>query len=224
MFGIFIISYFAYVITENKIAKIIFNFVVSPAFVLTFAIFTQYCFNLPIHLIKNPIYKFILFSLRPFLAIATVLVGTDFIEYVNSKANTLHIIINKNKKPNQEVIQMNLGKKSKLNEETNRRLKIIEKESEKIKDKDSFVVVVGSDKDNTTLNYKNVCLKYLEKNHSDKIYYVNLAKENNATTYIQKTFKTDDGTIPSTFVMKNGKVKVQKSGSLSYYRIAELFK
>ena len=88
---------------------------------------------------------------------------------------------------------------------------------EKIKDKDSFVVVVGSDKDNTTLNYKNVCLKYLEKN-------VNLAKENNATTYIQKTFKTDDGTIPSTFVMKNGKVKVQKSGSLSYYRIAELFK
>ena len=83
---------------------------------------------------------------------------------------------------------------------------------------------VGSDKDNTTLNYKNVCLKYLEKNHSDKIYYVNLAKENNATTYIQKTFKTDDGTIPSTFVMKNGKVKVQKSGSLSYYRIAELFK
>lgn len=99
-----------------------------------------------------------------------------------------------------------------------------DKLEEKIKDKDSFVVVVGSDKDNTTLNYKNVCLKYLEKNYGDKIYYVNLAKENNATTYIQKTFKTDDGTIPSTFVMKNGKVKVQKSGSLSYYRIAELFK
>ena len=99
-----------------------------------------------------------------------------------------------------------------------------DKLEEKIKDKDSFVVVVGSDNDNTTLNYKDVCLKYLEQNHSDKIYYVNLAKENNATTYIQKTFKTDDGTIPSTFVMKNGKVKVQKSGSLSYYRIAELFK
>ena len=47
-----------------------------------------------------------------------------------------------------------------------------DKLEEKIKDKDSFVVVVGSDKDNTTLNYKNVCLKYLEKNHSDKIYYV----------------------------------------------------
>ena len=70
----------------------------------------------------------------------------------------------------------------------------------------------------------NKVINQYAKNHSDKIYYVNLAKENNATTYIQKTFKTDDGTIPSTFVMKNGKVKVQKSGSLSYYRIAELFK
>ena len=62
VFGIFIISYLVYVITQNKIARIIFNFIVSPAFVLTFAIYIQYCFNLPIHLIKNPIYKFILFS------------------------------------------------------------------------------------------------------------------------------------------------------------------
>ncbi len=86
------------------------------------------------------------------------------------------------------------------------------------------MVVAGSDSDNTTLNYKDVCLKYLEKNHGDHIYYVNLASEKDATSYIQKTFKTDDGTVPSTFVIKNGKVKTQKSGALSYYRIAELFK
>ena len=54
-----------------------------------------------------------------------------------------------------------------------------DKLEEKIKDKDSFVVVVGSDSDNTTLNYKDVCLKYLEKNHGDKIYYVNLANTMN---------------------------------------------
>ena len=67
-------------------------------------------------------------------------------------------------------------------------------------------------------------IKMEDENKVNKKEVLNLAKENNATTYIQKTFKTDDGTIPSTFVMKNGKVKVQKSGSLSYYRIAELFK
>ncbi|MGN1182463.1 MAG: hypothetical protein ACI4SR_05595 [Faecalibacillus sp.] len=95
---------------------------------------------------------------------------------------------------------------------------------EKMKAKDSFIVVMGSDNDSTTLSYKETCLKYLEKNHSDTIYYVDLSNEDNPTTYIQKQLKTDDGSIPSTFVIKNGKVAKQKSGSLSYYRIAELFK
>ena len=99
-----------------------------------------------------------------------------------------------------------------------------DKLEEKIKDKDSFVVVVGSDSDSTTSAYKEVCLNYLEKNHSDTIYYVNLADEKDATSYIQKTFNSDDGSIPSTFVIEKGKVKKQKSGSLSYYRISELFK
>lgn len=95
---------------------------------------------------------------------------------------------------------------------------------EKIKSKDSFVVVMGSDNDSTSVSYKETCLNYLEKNHGDTIYYVNLADEKDATTYIQKTFQTNDGSIPSTFVMKKGKVFKQKSGALTYYRIAELFK
>ena len=99
-----------------------------------------------------------------------------------------------------------------------------DKLEEKIKAQDSFVVVMGSDDDSKSFSYKETCLNYLEKNHGDTIYYVNLADEKDATTYIQKTFQTDDGSIPSTFVMKKGKVSKQKSGSLSYYRIAELFK
>ena len=94
----------------------------------------------------------------------------------------------------------------------------------KIKDKDSFVVVVGKDSDNTTLNYQDVCLKYLKKNRRDRIYYVNLDSESDATKYIQKTFKTSDGTVPSTFVLEKGKVTKQKDGALSYYRLAQLFK
>ena len=74
-------------------------------------------------------------------------------------------------------------------------------------------------------NGKNViCEKSITLNSKELDEAINLAKENNATTYIQKTFKTDDGSVPSTFVMKNGKVKIQKSGALSYYRISELFK
>lgn len=99
-----------------------------------------------------------------------------------------------------------------------------EKLEEKMKDKDNFVVVVGSDNDTTTSSYKEACLNYLKKNKSDTIYYVNLADEKDATSYIQKTFNTDDGSVPSTFVIKKGKVSKQKSGALSYYRISELFK
>ena len=40
-----------------------------------------------------------------------------------------------------------------------------DKLEEKIKDKDSFVVVVGSDKDNTTLNYKK-CLSQIFRKES----------------------------------------------------------
>ena len=64
----------------------------------------------------------------------------------------------------------------------------------------------------------------MEKNHGDTIYYVDLTDQEDATKYIQKTFDTNDGTVPTTIVVKDGKLDKQKSGSLSYYRIAELFK
>lgn len=99
-----------------------------------------------------------------------------------------------------------------------------DKLEEKLDDKDSFVVVLGSDSDTTTTSYKEVCLKYMENNHGDTIYYVDLSEKKDATEYVQKTFDTNDGTVPTTIVVKDGKLDKQKSGSLSYYRIAELFK
>ncbi len=99
-----------------------------------------------------------------------------------------------------------------------------DKLEEKIKDKDSFVVVLGSDSDTTTSSYKEICLDYMEKNRGDTIYYVDLTDESDPTAYIQETFDTDDGTVPSTIVVEKGKLKKQKTGALTYYRIAELFK
>lgn len=95
---------------------------------------------------------------------------------------------------------------------------------EKLDNKDNFVVVLGSDSDTTTSSYKEICLNYMEKNHGDTIYYVDLTDKEDATEYIQKTFDTNDGTVPTTIVVKDGKLEKQKSGSLTYYRLAELFK
>jgi len=98
-----------------------------------------------------------------------------------------------------------------------------DKLEEKIKDKDSFVVVVGSDKDNTTLNYKNVCLKYLEKNHSDKIYYVknNFSKEMIGTILRGQLFgiyQTDLEGQNSTMLYNHLTGSVSLCGNYLYYQ------
>lgn len=95
---------------------------------------------------------------------------------------------------------------------------------EKIKDKDSFVVVVGSDNDNATLNYKEIMKTFVEKNRSESLYYVDLSSNKDMAAFIKETFKSDDATIPQTLVIENGEVKVQKSGLLSYYQLYQLYK
>ena len=93
----------------------------------------------------------------------------------------------------------------------------------KLKDKDDFVVVVGSDSDTATTSYQEVCTKYLKNHRGDTLYYVNLGDNEDYASYIQKTFDTSDGSIPSTFKIVDGKVDKQKTGSISYYRLAQLF-
>ena len=46
---------------------------------------------------------------------------------------------------------------------------------EKVKDKDSFVVVIGNNSDNTTLSYQQTMTTFVEKNRSKSLYYVDVS-------------------------------------------------
>lgn len=95
---------------------------------------------------------------------------------------------------------------------------------EKMKDKDSFVVVVGSSSDNATLSYQAVMQKFVDKNRSDELYFVDLKDNKDTDKFIKETFNTEETSIPQTFVINKGEVKAQKSGALTYYRLTELYK
>lgn len=95
---------------------------------------------------------------------------------------------------------------------------------EKIKDKDSFVVVVGSKSDNNTLSYQATMKTFVDKNRSESLYYVDLSENNDAAKFIKETFNSEDGNVPQTFVVKNGEVVAQRSDVLTYSRLLELYK
>lgn len=95
--------------------------------------------------------------------------------------------------------------------------------TEKIKDKDSFVVVLGSSADSATVAYQEVMQKFVEDNRGDTLYFCDLVNEEDTKTYIREKLEIEDATIPQTIVYKKGKVKANKSGSLSYYRLVELY-
>lgn len=95
---------------------------------------------------------------------------------------------------------------------------------DKIKDKDSFVVVVGSSTDNNTLSYQVSMKKFVDKNRDESLYYVDLSKNEDATKFIKETFNTEEGDIPQTFVVKDGKVVAQRSDVLTYSRLLDLYK
>ena len=82
---------------------------------------------------------------------------------------------------------------------------------EKVKDKDSFVVVIGNNSDNTTLSYQQTMTTFVEKNRSKSLYYVDVSGDS-------------DYTVPQTLVYEKGKVKTAKTGALSYYRLSQLYK
>lgn len=95
---------------------------------------------------------------------------------------------------------------------------------EKVKDKDSFVVVIGNKNDNATLSYQDTMTTFLEKNRSKSLYYVDVSNDSDYTTWLEKDLDITNGTVPQTIVYKDGKISTTKTGALSYYRLAQLFK
>ncbi|WP_285816077.1 hypothetical protein [Thomasclavelia cocleata] len=95
---------------------------------------------------------------------------------------------------------------------------------EKVKDKDSFVVVIGNKNDNATLSYQDTMTTFLEKNRSESLYYADVSNDSDYTTWLEKDLDITNGTVPQTIVYKDGKISTTKTGALSYYRLAQLFK
>ena len=95
---------------------------------------------------------------------------------------------------------------------------------EKVKDKDSFVVVIGNNSDNTTLSYQQTMTTFVEKNRSKSLYYVDVSGDSDYTTWLEEKLDITDGTVPQTLVYEKGKVKTAKTGALSYYRLSQLYK
>lgn len=95
---------------------------------------------------------------------------------------------------------------------------------EKVKDDDSFVVVIGNNSDTTTQSYQQTMSQFLQKNLSKTLYYVDISEDTDYADWLEKKLDITDATVPQTIVYEDGKVKTSKSGALSYYRLSELFK
>lgn len=93
-----------------------------------------------------------------------------------------------------------------------------------IKEKKSFVVVIGSDSDSSSVSYKTVMHKWVQNHKLSKLYYLNVGTDSKYTSYLSDKLKLESVTIPQTVKYAKGKVTNQRVGSLSYYRLDEFIK
>lgn len=94
---------------------------------------------------------------------------------------------------------------------------------EKVKDDDSFVVVIGNNTDTTTQSYQQTMSQYLQEHLGDTLYYVDISEDTDYANWLEEKLDITDATVPQTIVYKDGKVESSKSGALSYYRLSKLF-
>ncbi|WP_249029566.1 hypothetical protein [Tannockella kyphosi] len=92
-----------------------------------------------------------------------------------------------------------------------------------MEEEDSFVVVVGSSIDSSTISYTDAMDLFVNENRSDTLYFVDLSSVSDATTFFAEYFDTDSTTMPQTFKITEGEIESVREGELSYYRLCEFF-
>ena len=97
---------------------------------------------------------------------------------------------------------------------------------QKIEADESFVVYTSSSSSTTALTYQEVVEKYLTKNRSEKIYFLNFDELDDANTFVSTYFKKDaaDLTKEYTYVFINGELYDTKDSALTYYGLDVLMK
>ena len=104
-------------------------------------------------------------------------------------------------------------------------------------DQKDFIVVLGketattsssssteeknNDPANITSDLSTFVKAYIKKNHQ-KVYYVKTDDIEDYAAYLEENFKITNTSLPMILFVKNGEVKIQKSGSIKYVEFSKL--
>ena len=88
----------------------------------------------------------------------------------------------------------------------------------------SFVLYTGKESVANTSVYATTIETYLKKNRSDKIYYLDTEKLDEAEAFVKKYFGEEgvDSTNPHTYVFINGDLTTKYTSALGYYDLDKL--
>lgn len=95
---------------------------------------------------------------------------------------------------------------------------------QKIEADDSFVVYTASSSSSYTTTYQEVVEKYLTKNRSAKIYFVDLDKIDDPDTFVSTYLGEEAADLenPNTYVFVDGEIYKSKDASIGYYELDKL--
>ena len=85
---------------------------------------------------------------------------------------------------------------------------------EKVKDKDSFVVVIGNNSDSATLAYQDTMTEVATRNRRKSLYYVDISNDSTYSTWLEKKLDITDTTVPQTIVYERWKNNYEHNWSI----------